>query len=834
MSNTISKNAKWITLLDPQLQSEMMKKNPWENRLGPEDQVSPLEDCGGIIIFRKTFTVNDLKSAEIRATALGVFELWCNGQRIGADENGTTVYDELKPGWTEYRKRSLFYTYDLAPYLHDGDNVIVAAVANGWYCGRISSNTYEATHPAFLGEILLNDDLGERSVFTDDTWLVARGSSVHTADIWDGELYDARDPSPAEISAGAELYWKETDTEEHDIEVTPHIGPAIRVRKGLDRTPESVTIYNGIIDNGTDFGEINVVRTLNNNSFHLAKGEHAVLDLGQNMVGYPIFTVKGKRDTEIMIRTGEMLNDSGSKERGNENAKGTIYSLNYRSAKSKIQYILRGTPDGESYRPVFTFFGFRYLEISATDDVEILSISALVVGSDTHETGRMETSDATVNQLISNILWGQRGNYLSVPTDCPQRDERLGWTGDTQAFCGTAAYNADVLGFFHKWLQDARDSQLENGEYPDVIPHSRVVGTGGSAWADAGIIVPYTMWKMYADTSIIENQYESMERYMAWLETTEKKGAISRYGDWLAYEPTSKDLISLAYYVLDAQYMAIMSSAIGKSDRTEHYAALAEELKEEFRSVYCNEDGMLLEKHRTQTAYLLSIKLGLLPEKCRDKAIAELKRKIIDNGYKLSTGFVGSCIICEVLAQAGENNLSYSLLLQTENPSWLYSVLQGATTIWERWNSYTKATGFGDVGMNSFNHYAYGAVQEWMYRHIAGIQTTDEHPGFSHPIIAPKPDTRTPDEIPAGQERITHVKTVYESVSGEIMTEWDTSNGFVLHVSVPVESTLYLPILTDKDTMTVNGKPFEIKREKHLGTDVMVIDLKPGKYSYFS
>ena len=618
--------------------------------------------------------------------------------------------------------------------------------------------------------------------------------------------------------------------EDYAVEVVPLLGPPVRVRRGLTRRPKTVTVYRGTLDNGTDFGEINVVRSSRGRDrFRLEKGEAAVIDLGQNMVGVPTFTVQGKPGTELLIRVGEMLNDSGSRARGNDHPKGSIYSINYRSAKAKAQYILRGTPEGEFYSPHFTFFGFRYLEISANDRVEIRDLSCPVLGSEIPEIGSMKTSHPVVNQLISNVRWGQRGNYLSVPTDCPQRDERLGWTGDTQAFCGTAAYNADVREFFRKWLQDVRDAQLENGEYPDVIPHTRVVGTGASAWGDAGIIVPYVMWRMYGDTEFITSHYASMERYMDWLATTEKKGARPRYGDWLAYEPTAKELISLAYYVMDADDMAAMSSAIGNEGRASHYRALAGELREEFSRVYCDEEGMLLPEHRTQTGYLLALKLKLLPEEQRSAATAALKEKIIANGYRLSTGFVGSCILCEVLAEAGENDLSYSLLLQTENPSWFYSIEQGATTIWERWNSYTKADGFGNVSMNSFNHYAYGAVQEWMYRHLAGIQSTEEAPGFAHPLIAPQPDTRRPEEIPAGQERITSVRTTYASVAGEISTAWDTSDGFVLQVRVPVDGTLWLPILTDAETMRVNGRERRIRREKRQGRDVMVLPLKGGK-----
>ncbi|MBP3667859.1 MAG: family 78 glycoside hydrolase catalytic domain [Clostridia bacterium] len=826
---------KWITYANP-TPVNAEKKNPWENALGRSDQFAPITDVGGIALFRKQFSVDGLKSARIDATSLGVFDIWVNGRRVGRlDENGVEVFDEMKPGWTDYKERVLYYSYDLAPYLKDGENTLLIAVAPGWWNGRISLGTYGETHISLLAVVHLLDQAGERTLYTDDTWQGAWGSAIRASDIWDGELYDANEPTLQGLSKGCNcVSWDAVTTESYDIFVTPHIGPTIMVREGLARSPETIVVYNGTEDNGSDYGKIRVVReSKGENSFKLAKGETAVIDLGQNMVGWPTFTVRGVKGTTIQVRVGEMLNDSGLESRGNDNPEGSIYTINYRSAKAKAYYVLKGDEAGEYYCPVFTFFGFRYLEISATEDVEFTGLSCPVIGSATRETGKMETSHPVVNQLISNIIWGQRGNYLSVPTDCPQRDERLGWTGDTQAFCGTAAYNADVDGFFHKWLQDARDSQNEAGVYPDVIPTVRVVGFGGAAWSDAGIIVPYTMWKMYGDVSIIREHYESMEKYMGWLEASNMNAPNPHYGDWLAYEGTDARLICVAYYALDCMYMEAMCRAIGKIDRAEHYKATYAKVRDHFRTLYCDANGELNPENRTQCGYLLALRIGLLDEDKRLAAVAALKQKIIDNGYKLSTGFVGTCILNEVLAEFGENNLAYSLLLQTENPSWLYSIYQGATTIWERWNSYTKATGFGNVGMNSFNHYAYGAIQEWMYRHIAGIETTETAPGFAHPILQPKPDTRTPAEIPEGQELIKWAKTSFESVQGLIVSNWDTTDGFVYECTVPVASTLYLPILTDADTYTVNGveKKFADGKVCPCGK-ALVLELDAGSYTF--
>lgn len=825
-------NAHWLTYADPTGTVPAEKQNSWETALRAELQFAPIVDKNGIALFRKTFTVQALRSAHIDATALGIYDLYVNGKRVGRSSMRTdsAPYDELKPGWTDYSARCLYYSYDLAPYIVEGENTLLAAVAPGWYNGRIALGTYGETHIAFLAAIHLVDEAGKRTLLTDDSWEASWGSAIRAAELWDGEMYDANQPSLARISKKKDtLTWGKPTLEEHDLFVTPHVGSTITVRPNLTRTPVSVTIYNGTEDNGSDYGKIHIVRTGTENSFDLAAGETAVLDFGQNMVGWPHFTVHGAQGTEVQFRFGEMLNDSGLKSRGNDNPEGSIYSINYRTAKAKLQYTLSG--QDEAYRPTFTFYGFRYCEIRATADVTFEDLTAEVVGSANRETGHMETSSADVNQLISNVLWGQRGNYLSVPTDCPQRDERLGWTGDTQAFCCTAAYNADVDGFFHKWLQDARDSQNEAGMYPDVIPQVRVVGWGGSAWSDAGIIVPYTMWKMYADTDIITEHYASMERYMDWLATTDCNGPHATYGDWLAYEPTDARYISVAYYALDARYMVAMSRAIGRLDRAAHYEQVYEQVRDHFRATYCDETGDLIPAMRTQTGYLLALRNDLLAPKNRSGAVAALKQKIIDNGYKLSTGFVGSCILCEVLAEFGENDLAYSLLLQTENPSWLYSVHQGATTIWERWNSYTLATGFGDVGMNSFNHYAYGAVQEWMYRHMAGIETTEDAPGFAHPLLQPKPDTRSPEEIPAGQELITWAKTSFVSPKGLIRSEWDTTSGFTYTCSVPVAATLRLPVLTQGDSLTINGVAHRLDEFKSCGACIE-LELAAGTYTF--
>lgn len=828
--------AKWISFRYPGVNELTTISNPWE-KLDLSAQAKPIQTRHGLPLFRKSFTAKVGDSATIDATSLGIFDLYCNGKRVGRiDENGNEVFDELKPGYNEFNKRALYFSYDLSRYLVDGENVILAAVAPGWRNGRIAFGAFKDDE-AFIAKVTVNGE----AFYTGTDWQATWGGRVRAADIWDGELHNAKYPSYAEMScAGYDTSdWGTPFTSEHDIEITPFIGPTVMVRPELTRKPLTLTVHEGTIDNGTEHGEINVVYAANNqDSILLKKGQTLTFDLGQNMVGWPTFTAKGAAQTAVQVRASEFLNDSGAEARGNDGPKGSVYTINYRSASAKAYYMLAGTPEGEYYQPTFSFFGFRYIEIVADNDVEILNFTAKVIGSATHETGKMESSNALVNQLISNVIWGQRGNYLYVPTDCPQRDERLGWTGDTQIFCNTAAYNADVRMFFHKWLQDARDSQANWGGYPDVIPAARVVGCGGAAWGDAGIIVPYVMWKMYNDVDLLRDHYDSMKKCMDMFEArdVDKPHKHAAYGDWLAYEPTDHWMVSVAYAAFDARLMITIARVLGKEKDAKHYERVFEMFKAHYNKAYCDENGDLLPQHQTQTAYLMGLKFQLLNEKNRPAAIAALRQKIIDNGHKLSTGFVGTGILAQTLAEIGENDLAYSLLLQRDNPSWLYSVDQGATTIWERWNSYTLATGFGDVGMNSFNHYAYGAIQEWMYRHAAGIEYDPAAPGFERAILQPKPDTRTAEELPEGQENITYLNTSYESYHGTIVSNWSTENGFTYNCEVPVPTRLYLPILTKNDSFTLDGVSHKFS-EFHQAPyndrlNRIVIDLAPGKYEF--
>ena len=461
-----------------------------------------------------------------------------------------------------------------------------------------------------------------------------------------------------------------------------------------------------------------------------------------------------------------------------------------------------------------TFFGFRYCEVTPSDDVEILAIEAQPISSSTDDRGSVETSHELVNQLFSNITWGQRGNLLSVPTDCPQRDERLGWMADTQVFSCTGLYNAYTESFYRKWMQDVRDGQNAEGAYPGVAPECWGTPFGQTVWADAGIVVPWNLYVMTGNKDILIENYTSMERYMDYLSRQvfdgyQYNGGGLTWGDWLSFVNTDTRYIAVAYYAYVTQLMTKISIALSESDddtyarKAAQYDKLFGNIKSEFRKRYITPNV----KQTTQTALLMALQFNLLEG---DEEIENFKtrltRAIRNNSYKLNTGFAGTPLLGPTLSRYGLNDYAYDLLLQRQCPSWLYSIDQGATTIWERWNSYTKESGFGDPGMNSFNHYAYGAVGEWMYRYMCGIEYDEAQPGFKHIILQPQPDRR--QTLPTGQELITAASASHTSYYGTISSAWQLPEGNQLDYkcAVPANTTatLYLPV-ADEQTIVHEG-----------------------------
>ena len=805
----------------------------------------------GMPLFRKAFTTKGaVKSAKIYASALGVFDLYLNGKRVGVD--GSDIYDELKPGWTDYRKEINYMTYDVTPLMREGGNVIGAQVSNGWWGGTIAHGMY-GSNPTlgFIAQLRIEYEDGTvEHVVTDTDWSSSYYGPLILGDIYNGETYDARresDWSSPEYDASGWNFTAE-NTEFHG-EITAFRGQTVRVRDEFRLTPKTITVYEGAKPTGTTYGEINVTRTLSGTEpLQLKAGETALVDLGQNMTGWIRFTAKGQSGTNLRVKFGEMLNDNGASDRLNDGPGGSLYTYNLRTAEATLHYTLRGAEDGETFQPSTTFFGFRYCEITTSSDVEINRLTGEFVGSDLEEHATFETSHPDVNQLYSNIRWSQRDNFLSVPTDCPQRDERLGWTGDIQVFARAATYHADTRAFLRKWLGDLRQSQREDGAYPDIAPFPNFWGFGTGGWGDAGVIVPWTVYLMTGDQAVMEECYASMTHYMDWLSLQgdgqyKYNGAGTSTGDWLSYENTDSRYVCVCHYANVAQLMSKIAGALSESPTDTYfadslkYAELYDNIRAEWQTRYLDGNGQPAVS--TQTSYLMALKFGLLPETSVERAREILREKIENNGYKLSTGFIGTSILNQTLSEQGMDDLAYDLLLQRENPSWLYSVDQGATTIWERWDSYTKESGFNkhEWNMNSFNHYSYGVVSEWMFRRVAGIEADEAQPGFKHFFLMPTPDERT--YFPAGQERITSVKATHESGYGLIRSEWQrTDDGRVSYkATVPANSTatLYLPVLSGNDEITEGGKALEEAEGvtfKGIEDGKAVIGLESGSYEF--
>lgn len=760
---------------------------------------------GGLPAFRKTFAVREgLVSAKLYTSGLGVYESFVNGQRVGRVlDDGTVVYHELKPGFTEASDRKFYNTYEIVSFLSEGsDNTLSAVVSSGWWSDAAAAGY--GKDDAYLAKLILTyDDGTKETIVTDGTWKSARASAVIYADIFTGESYDARVDESWMLPEFDDSDWENAKiNNEFKGEICAWIGSYITVRDELGLDAKSVVIYDGVNgSSSTAYGTVNVVRTYGDEKFTLSPGETALIDFGQNFAGWESFSVEGKAGTRLTIIHGEMLNDeNGAHSRGNDGPEGSIYNANYRSAAATTTYIVSG--DGiEEYHPSFTFYGFRYIEITADAEVTIHSVDGQVVTSVEKDTGFLETSDDDVNQLISNIRWGQYSNYLSVPTDCPQRDERQGWTADTQVFSKAGSYMAFSKSFLEKFMADMRDSQNAQGAYPGTAPTGEYAGAGwgGTGWADAGIIVPYNLYVMYGDTSVILENWESMQKYVdGFLARTGKKGPSSIWGDWLAYESNDAEIqamLAVCFYAWDALMMSEMAEAIGHYDEAERYTALYETEKEYFQSMYVRSDGRL--KRQEQTACLYALYLDLLPDEQSVEAVKEqLVNNISRNRNRLQTGFLGTAIILPTLTKIGRSDIAYTLLLQHSNPSWLYSVDQGATTIWERWNSYTIESGFGDVSMNSFNHYAYGAVASWMFESLAGIGADPDNPGFKHILFAPQPDDRL--SVKASYDSAYGVITAESSYDGDIWT---------YKCSLPANTTAEIRIpVSDAGDVVVNGK----------------------------
>ncbi len=739
------------------------------------------------LYFRKDFAAGKtVKSARVYVTSKGLYQLFLNGKKVSNDL--------FTPGWTSYKNRIQYQTYDVTPMIQP-KNSIGAVVGDGWFRGNIgwsSKNGYYGSQVALLAQLQLTFTDGTTEMIgTDGSWKASNGPIV-MSDIYNGETYDARKEMPGWATAGFDdSKWASVSVtnQSNDILIAPQGVPVKAIQ------------------------EVKPVKLITT-----PKGE-MVLDMGQNMVGWVRLKVKGNKGDQITVKFAEVLDKAGN-----------FYTDNLRRAKCTDLFILKG--DGEEvFEPHFTFHGFRFVKIEGLATPPSLDqVTGVVIHSDMTPTGTFSCSEPLINQLQHNIQWGQKGNFLDVPTDCPQRDERLGWTGDAQVFSMTAAFNFNVAPFYTKWMRDVATDQLPNGRVPHVIPDVLNGGGGSTAWADVSVIVPWTTYLVYGDKRILETQYPSMKAWVEYMNDRAGKDNLwtkdSHFGDWLAFASnrsdytgatTDKDLIATAYFCYSTTLLSKIAGIIGNKADADKYAALAQNIKKAFVKEFVTSGGRLVS--HTQTAYCLALAFNLLPEDLVPKAANFLAEDVKQFGH-LTTGFVGTPLLCKTLSAQGYDDLAYMLLNRKEYPSWLYPVTQGATTIWERWDGQKPDGTFQDVGMNSFNHYAYGAIGEWLYRHVAGIDIDQEKPGYKHILLAPHPGGG-----------LTNADAEFASVYGKIKSAWKIDgDNFVYNVTIPANTiaTVTLPAAQAAQVETAA----ELKAQLTQSGNNVTIQLGSGTYSF--
>ena len=743
--------------------------------------------------FRKPFPVNKkVVSATAYITAHGMYEAQINGKRVG------DYY--LTPGWTNYNKRLQYQVYDVTNLLTNGNNAIGVVTGNGWYRGFLAwagnKNIYGKNNGVLFQLDLTYSDGTTASIISDESWKSSTGS-IRYSEIYHGETIDAREEKHGWSTASFnDAGWSGVKIADYKNDVL-------------------IATYNEPVKKQETFKPVKIFTT--------PKGEK-VIDFGQNLVGWVIVKANGKAGDKITIRHAEVLDKHGN-----------FYIENLRVANATATYYLSGKGE-DVFEPHFTFYGFRYIKIDGVDDIRPDNFTAVALYSDMKLTGSFTSSHPLLNQLQHNIQWGQRGNFLDVPTDCPQRDERLGWTGDAQAFSRTAAFNFGVNNFFAKWLRDVEADQLPNGSVPFVIPNVLGAGAAGSTgWADAATIIPWNMYLAYGDKKILETQYNSMSAWVGFMEKASKDHLWNtgfHFGDWLFYRPfddndgrsavTDKYLIAQCFFAHSVQIMINTAKVLGKNDDVAKYTSLLQKIKEAFLKEYVTPNGRLTSG--TQTAYVLALNFDMLPESLRDQVAEKLVANIKSYGNHLTTGFLGTPYLCHVLSRFGKTDMAYTLLMQETYPSWLYPVKMGATTIWERWNGIRPDSTFEPASMNSFNHYAYGAIGDWMYRVVAGLDTYDDAPGYKRIKIHP--------HIGGG---LTNASASLQTYYGKVSSGWKIDgNKIVLDIEIPAntQATVILPV-SNADLVKEKGMPLskEIKTGSG-GIGNLELSIGSGKYQF--
>ncbi len=740
-------------------------------------------------------------SAKWMTSGLGVYELHVNGVTVGKEI--------LKPGFTHYEKTKRSFTYDITDMLNTkegAENVLSAQVTPGWWADKIIT---PGGHDGMIGrkcafrsvlEVIYSD--GTRKLYGTDTtnWKAGIAGPVKHAAIFDGEDYDARElpgyDTPEKLST-PEV------NDEFKGEILPTCGAEIYLREDLTLTPVKTYTWDTVEGaNADEYGKVVVKKEYKaGEKIVLEPGENLVVDFGQNCAAVPSFVFNAEEGTTLTCVVSELLNDgNGAKSRGMDGPEGSVHRLNLRIPDTgmRMTYTFASSDKPVEYHPTCTFFGYRLISVTATAKVTINSIKSIPVTSISKEmeTGTITTGNDLVNKLISNTIWGQRSNYLSVPTDCPQRNERLGWTADTQVFSETGTYFANTRDFFHKWMRDMRDTQSPTGAFPGVAPQAQYGAMPGDmmrlGWSDAGVIVPWVVWKQFGDEDIVAENWAAMEKLMNHINETKydhhalaAENSNFNWGDWLSYEPLEScsgtirmvdengnhvnrpetyvywSYLGASYWALNAGMMRDMAKATGRD--AAKYEKMEAEARLYLRDTFLNEDGTFKTEllNTMQTPALFALKNRLLEGEAKDAMVTRLRQNFKEHDNCLQTGFLGTSILMPTLTENGMADIAYELLFQRKNPSWLYSVDNGATTIWERWNSYMIDKGMGPQGMNSFNHYAYGVVCEWIWETVAGISADPSEPGFKHIIMKPVPD-----------KRLGFVKAEYKSAAGLIKSEW--------------------------------------------------------------
>ena len=774
-------------------------------------------------IMRKNVNVGkEVKRARLYATARGAYWFYINGQRVGDGY--------LNPGWTDFRHRIMYNTYDVTQMLRQGNNALGIELGHGWFCddfgwaGAMWGDQY-GYKPSALAMIKVEYTDGTNETFvTDNTWKVYNGGPLYVNNLYHGVIYDAQ----REVDG-----WKE-----------PGFNDAAWEKVAILPPPPASTEIQGYV--GSE---------IKNNITLTAKkmtriGNRFIYDMGQNFAGVPrLKNMKGRKGQTITIHFAEMLYPETVPENPRapltrehyERNKGQMYMDNYRSAISTDYYTFRGAPEGETFEPPFTQHGYRYVSIDGLDEpLPLEDVEGIVLESVGEQISRYETSNADINQLFNNIVWGQRGNFLAVPTDCPQRDERLGWTGDANVFCRTSTYNMMTGPFFNRWFYTLRDQKSDNGDVGGYYPSLGGTKEGaprsgferGCGWSDVTITVPWEMYQQYGDLGFVERHYGAMKDYMKFLESQAKDYIYPDafyWGDWLAPMPTNISMLSTAYFGYDARLMREMAKALGKTDDAAYYDNLFRNISRAFCNYFFDSEGYTIEGNHegtprmdTQTSYLLPLAFLELPEDLQQKAVKHLLEAIKRSNYHLQTGFLGTPLLCNVLSNFGHNDIAYRLYTQTEYPSWLFPVKQGATTMWERWNSYTIKEGFGEVSMNSFNHYAYGAIEEWIMSHNLGIQRDENRPGYKHILMQPKID-----------DTFSFVKGGFRSVYGDISSAWEIKpSGTEIEFTIPANTTatFTLPVSSMDNLKLKKGK--KGVSSKSFDDGKAVYELKSGTYKF--